>query len=51
MTELKDGLGIKEKVHIVLRGSDGKIKDERKSRNPIKKTEVRNVSGKESRIS
>ncbi len=26
----KDGLGIKENIHIVLRGADGKVKDERK---------------------
>ncbi len=51
MAEIKDEMGIKEQVHIVLRGPDGKIKDERKSRKPIKKTEVRNVSGKEPGIS
>ncbi len=26
---MKDNLGIREKVHIVLRGPDGKVKDER----------------------
>ena len=45
MTEIKDEMGINEKIHIVLRGPDGKIKDERKSREPIKRTEVRNVRG------
>ena len=50
MPERKDEMGIKEKIHIVLRGADGKIKDERKSRKQIKKTEVRNVTSKESRI-
>jgi len=49
MPEHKDEMGIKEEVHIVLRGPDGKIKDERKSRKPNKRTEVRNVTGKESR--
>jgi len=29
--EQKEDLGIKDKIHIVLRGPDGKIKDERKS--------------------
>ena len=51
MTEINDSLGIKEKIHIVLRGPDGKIKDERKPRKAIKRMEVRNVTGKESRIS
>jgi len=38
-------MGIREEVHIVLRGADGKVKDERK---PEKKhrREDRNVSGK-----
>jgi len=30
MPEHHDNLGFKDKVHIVLRGPDGKIKDERK---------------------
>ena len=29
MPEFNDNQGIKDKVHIVLRGPDGKIKDER----------------------
>jgi len=29
MPEHKDVVGIRERVHIVLRGPDGKIKDER----------------------
>jgi len=29
MPEHKDDFGIKDKVHIVLRGPDGKVKDER----------------------
>ena len=37
----KDEVGIKEKIHIVLRGADGKIKDERKTRKAIKRKEVR----------
>ena len=40
----KDNLGIQDNIHIVLRGADGKIKDERKPRKAIKRTEVRNVS-------
>ena len=51
MPEIKESVGIKEKVHIVLRGPDGKIKDERVPRKPIKKTEVRNVTGKRPGIS
>ncbi len=43
MPEIKDSMGINDKLHIVLRGPDGKIKDERIPRKPIKKTEVRNV--------
>ena len=43
MPGYKDSMGIKDKIHIVLRGPDGKIKDERLQRKPIKKTEVRNV--------
>ena len=39
----KDEMGIREKIHIVLRGADGKIKDERKPRKAIKRKEVRNV--------
>ncbi len=30
MPEIEEQVGIKDKVHIVLRGPDGKIKDERK---------------------
>lgn len=30
MPEYKDEMGIREAIHIVLRGPDGKIKDERK---------------------
>lgn len=29
MVEKQDDIGIREKVHIVLRGPDGKVKDER----------------------
>ena len=36
-------VGIKENIHIVLRGSDGKIKDERKAKKPINKMEIRDV--------
>ena len=38
MPGFKEDMGINDKIHIVLRGPDGKIKDERK---PEKKTEVR----------
>ena len=41
----KDEVGIKEKIHIVLRGADGKIKDERKTRKQKITKEVRNVKG------
>lgn len=37
MPDLKEDMGMKDKVHIILRGPDGKIKDERKSE------EVKNV--------
>jgi len=47
----KDELGIREQVHIVLRGADGKVKDERKPRKAIKTTEVRNVTDKRPGIS
>ena len=50
MTDIKDEMGIREQIHMVLRGPDGKIKDERKPRKAIKKTEVRNVTGKKSGI-
>ena len=30
MPEHKDSMGFKDKVHIVLTGPDGKVKDERK---------------------
>ena len=46
MPDIKDEIGIKEKLHIVLRGPDGKIKDERKPRKQKKIQEVRNVTGK-----
>lgn len=46
MAGIKDKLGIKEQLHIVLTGPDGKVKDERKPRVPIKRQEVRNVTGK-----
>ena len=41
MTE--DKLEITEQIHIVLRGADGKIKDERKTRKQKITKEVRNV--------
>ena len=50
MAEIKEQVGISEKVHIVLTGPDGKVKDERKPKKSVKKTEVRNVTSKESRI-
>ena len=37
MPEHFDDMGIKDQVHIVLRGPDGKIKDERK---PQEETDV-----------
>lgn len=43
---LKDELGMKDKVNIVLRGPDGKIKDERKPRaKRAKKVEFRDRGG------
>ena len=50
MTEIKSQMGISEKVHMVLTGPDGKIKDERKPKKSVKKTEVRNVTSKRPRI-
>ena len=47
----KDEVGIREKIHIVLRGADGKVKDERKTRKQKITKEVRDVSGKRPRIS
>ena len=44
MPEIKSKVGIDDQIHIVLRGPDGKIKDERIQRKPIKKMEVRNVT-------
>lgn len=41
----KDGIEIKETLHIVLRGADGKVKDERKTREKKIMKEVRNVTG------
>jgi len=38
---LKEKVSIKEKMHITLRGPDGKVKDERKPREPQKRKEVR----------
>ncbi len=46
MPEIKDNMGINDQIHLVLRGPDGKIKDERIPRKPVKKTEVRNVTGR-----
>jgi len=43
MAEIKEQVGISEKVHIVLTGPDGKVKDERKPRQQIKRKEVRNA--------
>jgi len=51
MPEIKEQMGINEQVHIVLTGPDGKVKDERKSKKPVKKTEVRNVTGKRPEVS
>jgi len=51
MAEIKEQIGIKDKVHIVLRGADGKVKDERKPRERKVTQGVRNVSGKKSRTS
>ncbi len=51
MPDIKEDVGIKEKIHIVLRGPDGKVKEERKTRDPIKTTEVRNVQGKDTGVS
>ncbi len=50
MPEFKSEVGIEDKIHIVLRGPDGEIKDERLPRKPIKKTEVRNVTRENPRI-
>ena len=50
MAEIKEQVGISEKVHIVLTGPDGKVKDERKPKKSVKKTEVRNVTSKRPRI-
>ena len=40
----KEKMGIREQVHIVLRGADGKVKDERKLEG------VKNVTGKKPKI-
>ncbi len=42
MPEHKEEMGIKDKIHIVLRGPDGKVKDERKTE------EAENAEGKDS---
>lgn len=42
----EDSMGINETLHIVLRGPDGKIKDERKPRKAKKTKEFGNVRGK-----
>jgi hypothetical protein len=34
MPEIKSAVPLKAKMHLVLRGPDGEIKDERKSREP-----------------
>ncbi len=47
---MKDKLGISEKVHMVLKGPDGRIKDERLQGKRIK-AEVHNVRNKGSRVS
>lgn len=49
MPEIKENMGIRESVHIVLTGPDGKVKDERKPVEPIKRTEERHVTGKRPR--
>jgi hypothetical protein len=41
MSELVSKVGIKSTMHLVLKGPDGKIKDERKPREPQLKQEVR----------
>lgn len=51
MPEQKDGVGIKESVHIVLTGPDGKVKDERKLGEPTRKTEVRHETDKRPKVS
>ena len=43
MPEFKADMGIEDKIHIVLRGPDGKIKDERKPREAKKVKEERIV--------
>lgn len=45
MPEVKEDMGIKDKVHIVLKGPDGKVKDERKTE------EDKDARDKKSRIS
>ena len=45
MPEYKDDMGIKDKIHIVLTGPDGKVKDERKTE------EDEDVTDKKSRTS
>lgn len=43
MAGLEDELGIKEKLHIVLRGTDGKIKEEREPQKEKKQKIIRRV--------
>lgn len=45
MPEHKDDFGIKDRIHIVLKGPDGKVKDERKTE------EDKDARDKKSRIS
>lgn len=40
---IKDKIQTRDKLRIVLTGSDGKVKDQREPEEPIKKTEVINV--------
>jgi hypothetical protein len=42
MPDIKSEVGIKEQLHIVLIGPDGKIKEERKSKEPEITEEHRN---------
>ena len=51
MSEIKDNMGMKDKIHVVLRGPDGEVKDERVPSKSVRKTEDRNVTSKRPRIS
>ena len=44
MPGIKEDMGIKDQVHIILRGPDGKIKDERKPKEKTRKEDRRNVA-------